>query len=226
MRYLIKYNVSLASINELVQKIELAVLYFVHNGRNAWHSTWVQKYRQNCFYVSLEEAKNYCENMRTNGLVFYIIETPALMITSNKNNVYFLTQINTSEPLAGYSSNAIISKELYKGNIIENAQDNYIKLGNSLKAIFLSFDKESRFWWKKFDESQKVIILISTEIIDSGMLPLAGNPLKSYKSISYGKKYYLGWIDYPIKRKSDSIIKLVDEANNSSHDQGLSDQDE
>ena len=53
-------------------------IYYVTTGRNAWRSTWIERYYKGCMRYSLESAKSYCEGHRQRGTVFYIRELPSL----------------------------------------------------------------------------------------------------------------------------------------------------
>lgn len=206
----IEYNGSFTKEEEFVLKLEISILYFVHNGRNAWNNTWAQRYYPDSFHTTLDEAKKQCEFKRNNGTVFYIIETPTLIIESSENIKYYITQINISEPLSNYSAEAVISKKDYKGVLEKDSQDNYFKRGVLLRSLISSFDTYSRFW-KNTESTEKVITLVGLKENQSKNQYFIGKKLTSYKSKSFGTNYYLDWSTHTIQRKADSLINLLNQ---------------
>ena len=72
--------------------ISRGLLYYVHTGRNAWHSNWVTQYANGCMHTTLESAKEYAEKRRTRGTVFYIKQLPCLVFRS-KDTCVLVTEI-------------------------------------------------------------------------------------------------------------------------------------
>lgn len=58
---------------------EIRKVYYVEDGRNAWHSTWVRRYYANRCFDELDEAKVSVESMRVEGSTWTICESPALV---------------------------------------------------------------------------------------------------------------------------------------------------
>lgn len=58
----------------------LAGLLFLSNGRNAWHSTWVNQYFPGALSGRVATVKARAEEQRTPGSVFYIDRVPALVL--------------------------------------------------------------------------------------------------------------------------------------------------
>lgn len=73
-------------------------LYYLHDGRNAWWSTWVQRYGQDCMFASMSMACEQAEHRRVQGSVFYILEVPALLFLGPGFNMA-IAEINTDCPL-------------------------------------------------------------------------------------------------------------------------------
>lgn len=182
-----------------VTGVSKGVIYYVFSGRNAWHSTWITRYSAGCMHTTLESAKKYAEKRRVRGTVFYIKQLPCLIIRSN-NKCVLITEINNDNPLCQYSPNATTSHVAYGLQKIENALDNYMKIGTPLNGLVLSFRPDSRFWNARPSTEDSVIILSS----ENSVLPVEKSNtdhLLAYKSYSHGGNYYLGW------SKSDSVIK-------------------
>lgn len=169
---------------EPIKKIEHGIIYFVHNGRNAWHSTWVQKYYPGCMHSTPEEAIEYCEEKRTNGSVFYIIETPAIIICFNYGKL-IATQINTSSPLESYSPPWLMDSSRHT-----KQEEN--RTPSTIEEITASLNIESIHWNKPQQNNQPVILLWLFDH-DASIAPITESPLATYRSASHGTKYYLSW---------------------------------
>ena len=189
-----------------ITDISSGVIYYVHTGRNAWHSTWITRYSNGCMHTTMESATDYAEGMRTKGTVFYIKQLPCLVFRT-KNWSLLVTEINSRNPLAGYSPDAT-SKEAPSGATkIDGAIDNYMAIGAPLNGVALSFMPDSRFWNVRPSPKNSVILL---SCFDSGLqveaLPSGG--LKAFKSISNGGNYYLGWAKKEPDVKSVGVLNL------------------
>ena len=92
-------DLSIKSPKDLkLRGIKVVKIYYCYYGRNAWYSTWVQKYYKNCMHASFDSAKGFAEINRKQGSVFYIKELPALYIESGSYPI-LVTQINKTCPL-------------------------------------------------------------------------------------------------------------------------------
>ncbi len=177
-----------------VESAHACYLYYMHTGRNAWHSTWVMKYyKRNCMNLCFEDAKQKAEADRVQGSVFYISQLPSVMFQSGQIRI-FVTEINSSFPLSGYSLRAQ-SLEIPSDSVrINGARNCYLVEGAPLLGVALSFRPDSRFWRVRPAPRNSVIILYSessreTELIER---PIRRSPLE-WKSSSSGPTYFLGW---------------------------------
>lgn len=177
-------------------------LYFVHDGRNAWWSTWVQRYEVNCMHISLERAKQYAERQRVQGSVFYVNEIPALLVQGG-SLVLAVTQINCSNALSGYSADAVTEVLPPGFEKLENARNNYLEQGSPMIGTYLSFAPESRFWCER-PVSQHIVRVVCRSTLEA-FQPLV-LPLKSHKSHSSGPRYLLGWTE---RYRSESAMALA-----------------
>jgi len=189
--------------------IDVIKIYYCFYGRNAWHSTWVQKYYENCMHSSIESAKRFAERNRVQGSVFYIKELPALFIESGEYPI-IITQINEDCPLREYSAVAL-KDSIESGQLkINGFKNNYLSFGSSLQGLILSFKPNSRFWRipQKIDNS---VILLYSEV-NTEYQPLNKNKLKSWKSASIGSKECLAWIGIDNNVNQKSILSLYNES--------------
>jgi len=104
-----------------VEDVSAGLLYYLFNGRNAWHSTWITRYTEGCMHSDLQSAKDTAEKRRVQGSVFYIAELPA-PIFSSAAGIIAVTEINSARPLSGYAA------ELK--HISQRGARNRLKIGN------------------------------------------------------------------------------------------------
>jgi hypothetical protein len=192
--------------NQLVHRRKLGKLYYLHDGRNAWYSVWVQRYLDGCMHATLKSAKDNAEALRVQGSVLYIHEMPALLLES-KDLVLAITQINCSDVLAGYSAIAV-SDQLSPGYVrVENSRNNYLQRGSSLEGAYLSFEHDSRFWKVAPPFKNSVIRVFERTRIDT-FEPLTTR-LLGYQSHSSGRNWRLGWNECKNEVRSTSLRKLL-----------------
>lgn len=173
-----------------VETVRPVKIYYVFAGRNAWHSTWVQRYSNGCMHVSMQSAKNHAERLRTQGSVFNILELPAVAGISQAGAI-IATQINTDRPLQTYSPNAL-STEHPTAQLIEGALSNYLVHGAPMLGLALTFERDSRFWRSLPPRENSVFTLASRES-ELEFEALGDGELAQYTSRSNGGQYYLGW---------------------------------
>ena len=131
-----------------IDKISSCFLYYLFAGRNAWYSTWIQRYNEGCMHTSLESAKKWAEIQRVRGTVFYIKQLPTLYIQIfNQNLKVFLTQINTNDPLFHYEYKRSFRQDIDKG------------LGHCLDSFIESFRWYSSFWSKTPNSENSLIFV-------------------------------------------------------------------
>ena len=199
-------------------------VWYVHDGRNAWHSTWVKKYREGCFHLHPQSAKQFCEKKRVQGAVFCIQELPALEI-DNETGSLFVTQINCRNPLSGYSASAVVLDQRPGKEFVNERRDNYLKVGEPLRNIALTFERDSRFWrepppvenslitnyfhhvdWKVFyqntDGELSMRSVIQPQLLD-------GSPLKCFQSISSGGERRLGWLPKVSTMEQSGVMSIL-----------------
>jgi len=210
MQHLFRPSLNQISVPSLedspVQGISRGLVYYVHTGRNAWHSTWVTQYYPGCMHSTLESAKNYAEKRRTRGTVFYIRQLPCLIFRSRKQTI-LVTEINNRNPLSGYSVNATTEEVAYGYKKIEGALNNYLKVGSPLNGVAMSFLPNSRFWNVRPSPRDSIIILGSTD----PSIPIekvSSDNLHAYKSFSHGGNYYLGWSSIESEIKRLAVLQL------------------
>ncbi len=196
--------------NSPLKGISRGLMYYVHTGRNAWHSTWVTQYANGCMHTTFESAKEYAEKRRTRGTVFYIKQLPCLIFRS-RNTCVLVTEINNRNPLSGYSPDATTDDVAYGLNKIEGALNNYLKIGAPINGVAMSFLPNSRFWNVRPGPRDSVIILASKNPAMS-VEKVSSDSLLAYKSYSNGGNYYLGWSGIESEIKRLAVLQLYRKA--------------
>ena len=220
-----QYHKSYSAIeNRTVNRIAGCKVWYVYDGRNAWYSTWVQKYREGCFHLRLGSAKKFCENRRIQGSVFYIEQRPALQIDTNDGTLFVL-EINTPEPLRDYSSIAVRSEPPRETRLVEGHKDSYFYKGALFDHLALTFERNSRFWRKQPSGRNSVIMLwlkhydwivpcrdenncLTIEKLPTPD-PLDDVKLRGLKSMSVGGNLPLWWTEFESRAKSDYVIEIL-----------------
>jgi len=174
-----------------VKSVEAAYLYYLFQGRNAWHSTWITQYAEGCMHSDLDSAKATAERRRTQGSVFYIAEMPSLVFRS-ASGVIAVTQINSASPLSGYSANAMTDRLPTGVAKVRGARDCYISKGAPMLGAALSFDQQSRFWRER-PPRHNAVILVASEEAKLLLSPVSSSKPSSVRSYSNGSVYRLGW---------------------------------
>lgn len=160
-------------------------------------------------HSSLSSAKRYAESLRVRGSVYYINEIPALLLES-ESLVLAVTQINCTDVLAAYSSNAMKNNAVSNQHKVENFRQNYLTRGSPIEGAFLSFEPDSHFWKNNPPQCDSVIRVLCEGSIRN-FEPLGEGALSGYKSISKGSQYFLEWSPREHKIRSDSLRRIMKE---------------
>ena len=164
-----------------VVSINLVKLFYVHYGRNAWNSTWIQRYTNGCMHLSFSSACEYAERNRVSGSVFYIREIPSIWICGEKFNL-FVTEINTDKPLFKY-------------------QSEISQVEKSFKSIFEFFTPKTK---------NSILRLTSENKDGSPDIFHAWNlPFSQYVSVPRGNRELLDWNSTVNKTQFDAVLYIV-----------------
>lgn len=203
-----KFDPSIEPIDKWkLHDVKATTIYYCLYGRNAWHSTWVNRYYNNCMHPTLDSAKEFAESLRVQGSVFYIQELPALCIDAGSYSLV-ATQINTSEPLREYSTYALLESPS-RSEKIEGYRDNYFTLGAPMNGVALSFDFDSRFWKTQQPKNDSIVLLYSKYKCTASDFKKI--KLKRWKSESVGKYYLLSWSKTENNIRKTSVLRIYDQ---------------
>lgn len=195
------FNYDYVPAGEPIKTIEHGFIFFVHDGRNAWHSTWVQKYYPGCMHSTLDEAKKYCEKKRTNGSVFYITEIPVIIVCFRYGKL-IATQLNTNMPFESYHP----QNDTIPG---DGTRQEKRSMPSTIEEITTSLNTGCSHWKQPQQHNQPVILLWMFDP-SAYITPVENRPLIKYKSFSHGKKYLLGWSTLDKSINPTRIIEIVD----------------
>ena len=177
-----EFRASYLQDGEPIVSVEAGLVYFVHDGRNAWHNTWVQRYEKGCISQYQEDAKEYCEEKRKSGSVFYISELPAIVLQFHYGKMY-VVQINADVPFKGYMERA--------GDLEDGAQPGR-RIFSTINDFMSSIDIASGDWDPVPSSAERVFCLWTFDP-HSAVVSIPPRPLEKVKSKSYGVGYYLCW---------------------------------
>lgn len=196
-------DVAKATVIDIVPK----TVYYLYRGRNAWNSKWVQHYYPKCLSTKDLFARENAERLRGNGNTFTIQQLPALAVQT-EIGVIVITEINTENPLSGYSPDAVKERPDSGLQLIDGAKSNYFYKGADANAFVLSFDRKSRFW-KRIPNPKNSILMMFNEGMSLDDLEPLESKLTSKKSRSWGTKYMLGWEEGSSVIKSKAVRELA-----------------
>jgi hypothetical protein len=96
---------------EPAHEVRIVPAYRILDGRNAWHSTWVDRYYPGMFSLSLNTAKWRVECNRTQGSKWTIQMLPSCLVLGEKTAA-LLIDANVTAPFRSCSYNAGHEKRL------------------------------------------------------------------------------------------------------------------
>jgi hypothetical protein len=94
----------------------LGAVYFLTNGRNAWHSTWINRYGPRSISGRLSTVRQWAEQRRVQGSVFYIERMPALVLQADDLTLVGV-EVNPSQQMG--TGAAVFGGEPLAGRVIE-----------------------------------------------------------------------------------------------------------
>ena len=183
-----------------INEVKLEKIYYVSDGRNAWHSTWIQRYGEGCMHTSLSSAKCYCEGQRVQGSMFKIQELPALVFSCGGDRI-IITQINSKNIFS------VIDWEL-----LTKLTDILPLLTMTLEQQTQIFRPDSPIWKGQMPRNNLLILYGSGENDIDGLSP--DDILMARKSYSVGADHYLNWSTNKSDINFEKVVYMVDALRN------------
>ena len=84
------------ALNELEQATAI-LIHSISWGRNAWHSTWIQRYRAGTLCENRAASKQFVNRNRTQGSTYYETVMPGWHLQFDRR-AYLVCEINTRRP--------------------------------------------------------------------------------------------------------------------------------
>lgn len=183
-----------------VEEVKAGAVYFVTEGRNAWHSKWVMKYTKNSIHSTLSSAKSFCERNRKSGSVFYIKRLPCLVLVGSEN-VVIVTEINSDNPL---SRHLLLSDSPGRDAVV--AENLVVKSLENVSNVRVGFCAYSNVWVSERGKLNSILLMQHKK-----RLKLEGNPESSsvWRSSSIGSDYSLIWKELDRRVKSVAVTNIV-----------------
>ena len=189
-------------LDERILTRKLYSAFFLSDGRNAWHSTWVRRYLQDCLHTDFGTAREAAERHRTNGSVFYITEIPALVICTT-NSMIFVVQINRHQPFEHFRPNGSQWRAGRRKSIHAA-----LPVGNEASATMLALSAESMYWDIPPIEDEPV--LAARFLGKEGeLISFSDKNCVQFKSNSAGSHTKLDWNIEAGKHLSASIRRVL-----------------
>lgn len=176
-----------------LRSVSIGLVYLVYTGRNAWHGTWSIAYSKNSIQHSLQSAKAYAEQRRTQGTTFHIQELPCLVFHAQSNGLIAL-EINNLDPLSNYATHKTSFDDYSKNGV-------NIDLKNVAQLFRMNNDC--------FTHSNVKLFMLNAP--SSPLENLKNNILSTYYSSSVGGCYMLNWSKSKsnVQRKSCLTLKQL-----------------
>lgn len=210
-------------LNSNVVSISARKLFYVQDGRNAWHSTWVERWYNDSFRLELKAAKNYAEKSRTCGSVFHIVEVPCLAFETSLGFL-LTTQLSSDIPFKSFSpptDREDLIKKIQKNHppfmneerlkiFTKKQLERYTPDGKlkTLQSLENHLDiLKRRLYWTLRNKDFSIAIMMSLRDQGEPLIIKKGEKMRTWKSSSIGSDYYLEWHDVSPFYKSRDAIK-------------------
>ena len=170
-------------------------LYLLSTGRNAWHSTWSERYRRDAaLFSTFNSAKAAAEKSRNRGTTFEIEQYPGLAFFSVAG-VVALVEFH--------------SKQSFSKLKLEEIGDR-LKVGTPLRDVIAPFREATSAFWNSPFPSESSFVEVKSDLAEE-FEPLS-NPsyLKKWRSVASGSNYYLGWNEKS-KPEENPITRILGE---------------
>lgn len=172
--------------DDLLLDVEAGIVAYLIRGRNAWQSTWVRHWFHDAHLFSdVSSARLGAESLRERGNVFYVRETPAVLLRGPSGGVV-LCNPGVDDPFSGFTGFETTPVETEYGNWIDG-----IYPGVSLRDAVSAFDEDSDHWLGS--RASERTIRAGAVPADFAFSHRVGD-LQSLRSYAQGVNYLLGWV--------------------------------
>jgi hypothetical protein len=176
----------------MVRAVKVVKIFYVSTGRNAWWSTWITRYTPGCMHSTIESAKEFCEDRRVQGTVFYIDELPSLAFFAPERALV-VSEINTDEFLGRLD---------FKG--LTNLTTVLPVSSMTLHQMTFVFKPESPLWPESYPREDSSILSFCSAPLTLAEVS-SKDEFSSLASSSVGPNYHLNWSTRPFSKSRSSL---------------------
>lgn len=201
-----------------ITSVSVRRLYYVGDGRNAWHGTWVKRYYSSSFHPEWEKARAFAETQRVQGSVFSITEFPVVCYTA-ESGALLVGELNSDRPLSSFlppltkpKANARIQRawlpwrqDTLKQQLKRAGAMHYPQVGWTIADTRASFGSESIAWSDPFCHRTVVVLAATKEEVNRMTEVRPRAALRRWRSSSIGGAYRLQWSEYAGLNQSAEI---------------------
>jgi len=176
-------------------------LYLLSTGRNAWHSTWSERYRRDAaLFSTFNSAKAAAEKSRNRGTTFEIEQFPGLAFFSVAG-VVALVEFHSKQPF---------------GKLKIEAIGDQLKIESTIRDAIAPFtEATSEFWIEPFP-SESSFVGVKADLAEEFEPLPSPSYLKKWGSVASGSNYYLGWNEKN-KPAVTPIMRILDVFTDQNH---------
>jgi hypothetical protein len=190
-----------------IERVFEAKIFYLFRKRNAWNSTTVRHYTDECMHDSLQSAQNRAEQLREMGSVFMIREQPVLAFRSSTGTV-LVTEINSQTPLTYWIKGSRRRGADLGLNPDYCRLDSVIVPGQRL-GTFIAALSDRKVFPERLPKWSKDTFLLASSNPDL-LVEDRRARLKEWKSSSVGADYYLNWTQYWSETSGRAIRRVAD----------------
>jgi hypothetical protein len=182
-------------LNAKLKNLKGVSLYLLSTGRNAWHSTWSERYRGDAaLFSSFDSAKAEAEKSRARGTTFEIEQYPGLAFYSIKGVVALVE---------------FYSKQSFDKLKLEEIGDR-LKVDTTIRDAIAPFTAATSEFWKEPFPSENSYVVAKSDLAEDLEPLLVPSYLKKWGSVASGSNYYLGWNEKS-KPEETPITRILSE---------------
>lgn len=216
--------------NLQINSIAAGKLFYVLDGRNAWHSTWVKRWYEDSFHFTFEGAIAYAEKNRVQGSVFTVHEVATLILETDKGNA-LVTELFTPSPLSEYKPTVhqpvlierlnsapyhwrydlTMAPNLVRSQLNGNPSRFLPLLRQNLQLVLDSFHVHSLFW-QPSEPDRSIVRLLATAKDGDVYRLMREETMSNWKSFSTGSQSFLSWQTKKRVTQSDGIRQILHHA--------------
>jgi len=167
-------------LDSKLKDLKLVTLYLLSTGRNAWHSTWSEKYRpDSALFSSFDAAKAAAEDSRNRGTAFEIEQFQGIAFFSSEG-VVALAEFQSKQPF----------KKLKIKKL-----EGFLRINTPIRDAIAPFIGATSEFWETPFPSESSFVGFRSNLLEEFEEIVEYPYLRKWGSVSSGSNYYLGWLE-------------------------------